>query len=588
MDQPGKKLKRIYWLCEKVSDHHLAIAVTMQQEGWSVQFFGKADSLVAELSKQRVSTLVIGDEGSDTETEKAIQRIASLPEAQGIRMILSVSRPGTQVTTTAACHNFRDLIPISLGKEEWVERFIFASAKAGALIAEPIPQIAYTQVANLALPGRLVWVGDDRLLVEAKFHPPPGTTLTLSGKFMDAIGMKRVTITVAECRKTDLVYRFSDAIVAQWSVPGKSAVAATTLIQKMRQTDFGPRIKVFIVLQDADTRSQLIKQLEPLRFELNVALQKQSIIDEPKFFSPQIVFIEDKICQEGGGERFRMLCHALAPDVPIVVIGSKVALEDLQAIAPLRRIILQSKLPERLSEAIQTKFLPNAIRKRLSSDSGAVHIAGDHPFSMVELHFSARVTKMHPRSAQLALPFPIATFGLCRVETPEFKRAVGYAPFAKVTSVYKIERSDLPMPFPYVAETYLCDTLPEHKLAIAKQLAQFVVDRIYQVDEQSTLALKEKPAVEVAKHSSRNPNAPRKTESTNNASPLQLITDIARDKNIQLAAGFFAISASTIFVIYLLATVIAPNWKKSGGTLTDSLKKFSPKHSDDLNTDVVE
>jgi hypothetical protein len=574
----------------------------LNKRGFSVQFFQTLEGLSKALAERRVAIIVLGDEGPSNVVEKNLAQLMSIPEVQGTRLVLSVSRYDEYLSMLAACSSFRDLIPIDLDEKHWVSRFIFATARSPIPMQEPHPQLSFNHMAALSLPARLVWVSEKRMLIEAKLRPEPGTSLHLSGAFVKALGLQKLSIVIEESRRTDLIYRFSDAVVARWSVPQNCREAAAKLLSQMRQTDFGPRCKVFLAIQDKDLRARIVKDLDPLRFEVNVALQKQSIVDEPKFFSPQIVFIEDKLCAPTELERIRQMMDNLSAEVPVYVIGNRVQIRKLQSLDPLRKINQLNKLPERLTDAIFTKYLPPNSRKSLHADEDAVNITPDHSFSFAEVTVSSRLLQLHARAAKLAVPVHIDSFGLCKVDSPIVSRFTGVRPYAKILESYGNPKIDAGN-FHHIVETYICDLPQELRQRLAIGLAglsqEILSENPYaQVDESLQAVANAKayaPHLMAKMEAGYEPPLFAQDQSIPTKGTEEQVTEILQDvadavdgffdtlidmirsKGLRQFLVFVGLTSFLMTVIYFSVTLIAPKWTKSGGQYTDSLRNFAPQ-----------
>lgn len=604
----SQKRRLVYWLTEQVNEVHRDRALILNKRGFAVQFFQSLEGLTKALTEQRVAIIVVGDEGPSHVVEKNISQLMSIPDVQGVRLLLSVSSYNEQISMLAACNSFRDLLPLDLDEKQWISRFIFATARSPIPIQEPHPQLTFNHLAAVSLPARLVWVSSRRILFEARLRPEPGSSLHLSGAFVKALGLQKVTLVVEESRRTDLIYRFSDAAVARWNVPISAREGAEKLLAKMRQTDFGPRCKVFLAIQDKNLRGKLTRELDPLRFEVNSALQKQSIVDEPRFFCPHIVFIEDRLCSPADYDRFRQMLDNLSAEVPVYVIGNRVHIRKLQNLDPLRKITQLSRLPERLTDAIFTKFLPPNSRKSLHSDEDAVNIMPDHPFSLAEITVSARLLQVHPNSAKIAVPVQVESYGLCKVDSPVISKFTGSRPYAKILESYANPKIDAGN-FGHIIETYLSDLPLEMRLKLGTGLSNLCLNQLSEQKGASSLAFDEAfLAVANAKNYSptilakmeagyepprdtdvkKEPSFENKSLDVTSSALMQEIAVAIEDfwkpfrqalssKGLRHFVLFVSVVTFLITSIYFTVTTLAPKWHKSGGHFTESLRHFAPQ-----------
>ena len=131
------RLKGVYWLTLETSSSHKEKVEAMAARGYEVSFFQTLDSLVKELQSRRVTSIIVGDEGPEVVVLKAISLLNRMPEIQGAKLILSCSRYSPTVLRAAACDAFRDILPICLNREEWVDRFVFATGNQDVKMVSP-------------------------------------------------------------------------------------------------------------------------------------------------------------------------------------------------------------------------------------------------------------------------------------------------------------------------------------------------------------------------------------------------------------------------------------------------------------------
>jgi hypothetical protein len=180
------------------------------------------------------------------------------------------------------------------------------------------------------------------------------------------------------------------------------------------------------------------------------------VVEEPRFFSPDIIFIEESLCDDADGSRIEKMMANVQTQVPVIIVGKYDKLEAVRGKFPQHRIIVVPQLPPNLGDAIAHRFLPPSARKAPTFDKDAVHIGSDDPLSYGEIAFPARLTRLHPWAAQMAVPYPVENFALCRVETPMVRRVLNRDPYVKVTESYPDPRSQ-PSPFSHFAECYISD-----------------------------------------------------------------------------------------------------------------------------------
>ncbi len=602
----GKK-KSVYWLTQSVSDIHRHKVELLHQRGYQVTFYATLDELVAASATRRSGILVIGDEGDETEVGRAIHLLSTLPLTGGARLILSISTQRNSVKNLAAATAFRDLLPLNLADNQWIRRFAFATAGRAVDMPIPHPQISMNSIAAVALPSRLVWVSPQKILIECRTSPKADDNLTLSGPLAEAMGVKSLSLVVEETRKHELMYRFSDAVVARWSVPEVAKARSQHLLEKIKHSSKGPKCKVYVVVQNTSLRAELFDHMLDDRIDVSTALQKNAIAEEPRFFSPDIVFIEDSFCAGEDAPRFLQMLEVLAKNVPVVVLGKKMNQLELQEIDSVRRFFVLPKLPPNLLSLVFTRYLPPALRRVPKVDEGAAYLSDSDPLSLGQISVPARIVQLHPSMITLSVPIPIGVFGLCRVDSPLIKSVIDRAPYAKITSSYEHPKAADPG-FAHVIEGYLVDVDREDQRRIASHLSEMVCDSfgyslpVTQTEARESEVSRERPANAGSKPADPLPVRQLIThdplihelEAAQAAEPqfrheLKIaaqasIEEIPRrpaaatkqwhEKAVWQWLIFLAVAGFLISAIYLGFDFLSENWQHSGASFSESVRQF--------------
>lgn len=606
----AKKRRLIYWLCEEVGPKQRERARQIYDHGFEVKFFSTMDEFSDALSKKRVGTLIVGDEGSEMSVKNTMMRLASMPDLHGARLILSVSKPSKELSRVAAGLAFSDLMPIDLCDRHWLGRFILAMSRHQVKAAEYTPQIALNHLSEAVFPARIISISKKEILFESRVSPNRGASLFLTGAFVNALGLRGgIELKAKECRKKNLRFRFSESVLASWSVPKNLESKASRLLDDLQKTGLGPpTCKVFLAISSPKLRSYFTKQLDSKQFELNLALRRQSIVTEPKFFGPQIVFIEGRLCAPGSEGRFEQMIRQLGPEVPVYVIGDGADMARLQAIDPDRKIVNIFQPPKRLAEVILNKYLEGKFQKNKMEDIGKVHIPSDHSFSLAEVRIPSRIIKAHPRSLQLCFPIKVGLYGLCRIESALINKCIGYDPYLKVTESFIRSHSGDDQ-LPYVINAHFCNIDQTYQEKFASELSIYAANKMKASISSNRDALndvmvgtqavnevsvpKNRPPTKGYQHhvqavsrstsgSSRIRNRkPLVKTATATQDPLLAIYNVLVSKDLRRFLAFVVISTTLLWGAYSIIQSVAPHWKRTS-VFDESLKKFAPKKFDGL------
>jgi hypothetical protein len=480
MAQQTKK-RRTFWITPQASPAATERALALSARGYDVHFFASLDRMSAELETKRASVVVVSDEGDEAATETILVALMTMPEVQGARLILATTRPCDKLYRLAACSNFRDIIPLDLDEKQFLTRFVYATAGRALKYVQPAGQIALKNISAVNFPARITWINQERLRLECRVKPTLGSSIVISGPLARALGVPSLTARVTETQHSHLIYRFSEAVIADWQVPSSVRPRATAFLEELKAQSIGPRTRVFIAVQSSDIRTSIMLHCESPRFEVSTALQKQSIVDDPKFFTPDVVFIEDVLAAEEGGTRFRQMLSNMAGEATVFVIGKLPGLTELQKQFVQHKLVALPRQGKSLASNVLSRHLPHYDGKTSAAEKDAVHLASENPYSLAEVQVTARLTRIHPLALQLALPFPVSHFAVVRVESPLIHKVIGRAPYVKITSSYPDSHPDAP-PFSYLADAYIADCTTAERQALAAHLTRLVGEAYTRLD----------------------------------------------------------------------------------------------------------
>lgn len=479
--------RRAYWIADEITRTMRDRALLLAERGFDVEFFTTLETLLSALDTKRAGVLVVSDDGDAGKAERILTTLICMPEIQGARLIMVRTRHSSWLNFLAATGNVRDIIPSHLDDKAWLARFIFATAARALGFVQPTGQVSLNNISSISVPARLTWISGTRLRIESRVRPPVGATLSMGGPLADALGVNSVPLTVVSVERQRLLYRFSDAIVADWKVSAKDAARAETVLQELRGNNTGPRCRVYIAAQTLALRASLLNHFDDPKFEVNTALQKHSIVDEPRFFTPDLVIIEDKLVNGDDLERFKQMLDNLTPEATIIVLGNVPALANIVKAYPRRRIAQFPEMPKNLPQSALSRYARSSPE---GLDADAAHVLSEHPFSLAEVNVPARLHRVHPLAAQIATPFPITNFALCRLDSPLVRRFLGRNPYVKVTATYQDLSPDAKT-FMHVSDCYLADVDQDERALIAHGLTRLLTDSLLRLDPAATASAAE-------------------------------------------------------------------------------------------------
>lgn len=602
-----KRKLKIYWICEETSKTHRQRGLAMADRGFDLHFFSSHQDLISQVKANRVSIILIDD---SLPTEKAIALINLMlmtPELQGVRFLLSVITGNQEIADHAAASAFRDLIPLALSEKAWINRVIYSSARQAITWPQDNPRISMPSIAKISVPGRIVWISPQRILIEARLRPLPQTSLSFSGAFADAIGAKSISLSVAEHRHTGLVYRFSDAILCSWGVGEDVFEKAQKILSDMQARCLGPRCRIFLASSSANVRQIFAKALDSKRFDLNFALQKQSLVDEPKYFSPDAVFIDSSFFLPDDADLMKQAMANLENVVPIYVLGRAVDRAELQERFPDKNFTFLTNMPSRLADSVYQKYLDSVTRGRYQADVDATHLSPNHPFSTLKIHMSARLQMISRSAISFGVNSPLGNHGIYQFESPLLTKVLGRAPYLKIHSVPS--ESEDSKSHTRIYESFLTNIGARERYKIGVGLAEYITQKFVENTDAVPIQLPQAVGDTMVHPEPSNlrslpqDQAPPKSlpplkqirsqepESYDDERPIigqaisqSVKTILSETQEVLYSQSFkkFLIILSaiifTVTVVWASNKFIAPQWHKSGDRYLDPLLKIQKKN----------
>lgn len=585
----------VYWLAHTLSPLEREKAAFLAEKECEIQFFSDLSQLIGAFSVHRAGTVVLSDEGSQEDARALMARVAATPELYGVRFVLSVREPRYETMRVAYALGFRDIIPSDLDRRAWLRRFHFSTSIAPTSLPQPHPMMSLNAISAVHVPARVIWISSSRIRIETRIAAGIGSKFHMSGPIADYLGLKTLTLTVLEKPRLNLRYRFAEAFVCQWQAPDEALRKKGMLLEHLRKVDVGAACRAFGVIQSPEIRAELLEILKAPRFEVATALNKKGISEEPKYFHPHIVFIEDRMLGGDNSGQIAELLQSLDSRVPLVVIGLNADFDRLRSVALGRKIIPLPRLKPTLPMMIFEKYLPHRWLSGLGEPEDANLVHAGSEFSFAEIKLPARLRGIHPHAAELALPMQVGAYGLCRIESPYIGRILRRTPLAKITESYEDPRKQAD-DFRYCIECVFTDVMQGERTRLVRDLAtsmeQFLVtgkleggeDHLNADASETTAAMQPASAAAIANASPSVPqtmdaaaSAAQAAEKEKAAPTLPEIDWRKTWVSLRPVAFFLAVTLVIFGVLGFVTFRIAPEYHRSGGNYSDQLKVFQSK-----------
>ena len=464
------KRSGIYWLCPKIDDVHQRRASILDDIGYQVYFFQNLEALVKEVSIKRARIIVLGDEWDHEKTLKCIQTFANIPDINGAKLLLSNSRNDFDIMQAACLEGFRDMIPSDLEDTEWLQRFEFATSGMESILDVHEGLKKFEEKVELQIPARAVWIGQQTMWLESKTMAEIGDTIRLRGAFAERLGLQELKAVVVEKQQSHLSYRFSEALVVNWAKDAAERADLPRLKETkelLAKVDLGLRPKIFLAIASPALRTTILRYTDRKRHEVHTALNKQSLIYEPRFFSPDLIFIEEQLTKGEGHEPFLEMIRYLPEHATIVTIGSRYEGTDLKISTSNRRMRSLRHIPTNLAELIERDYLSAFYQKK--PEEGGMRpyfLPHDHPLSYLMVSSEAKLHSADYLQIEISSMSRIQTYSLLKVQGSKLGQLLSGPAFLKVVASHDHDSEDAKPPFRFKA--HLCNLVEPVRAILSK------------------------------------------------------------------------------------------------------------------------
>jgi len=464
------KRSGIYWLCPSIEDIHRRRASILDDIGYQVYFFENLEVLVKEICVKRAKILILGDEWASETAIKHIQTFANIPDIIGARLLLSNSRNDFDLMQAASMEGFRDIIPLDLGDAEWLQRFEFATSGMESILDLHEDLKKFDEKIEVNIPARVVWIGAQTMWIESKALAQVGDTIRLRGAFAERLGLKEIKATITEKQKSHLSYRFSEALIVNWA----KDVLARAEPAKIKETldyltkiDLGLRPKIFLAIQSPALRTTILRYTDRRKYEVHTALQKNSLVYEPRFFTPDLIFIEEQMTNGEGHHAFLDMVRYLPEHATIVTIGNRYEGADIKGSSGNRRMRSLRHIPTNLADLIERDYLAAFHLKQPEVGVGRLaFLPHDHALSYGLVSAEARLQSADYLQFEISSSSRINNYSLLCVQGSKLSNLIQGPAFLKV--VESCDPKDEALEPPYTFKAHLCNLVEPVREALNK------------------------------------------------------------------------------------------------------------------------
>lgn len=467
--------KEIYWVSRQPSTEVWQKIQLLQKYQITVRLLPDVAALIKAYGETRLNTIVLGDEDEEAAIEAPMMRLSNHPEYSGVRFILSLSKASPSLVQKAVDLGFRDIIPIDIPDAQWLRRYAFASSGRPTELAAVHPQMSMQGMASVQIPGRIAWITHQELWLETRLAPPVGTELSVSGGLADLLGVKTVRLKVLNRYRSHLHFRYSEALLCRWDVSPVHQRRKSAVGEFMAGQGTTAHYRFYAIIRNREIRNTLVKSLPTDRFQLTIALNKNNMIQEPRYISPDAVLIEDKMCLGSFRDNFMEMLKNLDTQIPLVVIGDAAQ----QVVTDTgHRLIPVVNVPNNYP-----RFFEETLGQPKAVNLDATQIPKNHNLSFATINLPARILSLHPDTVEIACAFPLGRFGLVGLDAPIFQQAVQQKVHGKVLDSWDGEHQESLKDFPFHVRALIVDLTKNERTKLAAALVHVFTEQLLPRDQ---------------------------------------------------------------------------------------------------------
>ncbi|NRA64877.1 MAG: hypothetical protein HRU19_10375 [Pseudobacteriovorax sp.] len=242
---------------------------------------------------------------------------------------------------------------------------------------------------------------------------PEGGEFDLAGPMASEMGCKSLGMTVSQIKSKDLLHRFSSGMMCDWMASSDDSGKVSAVIEELRRKETSSKPRIFLAIQSPALRNAIIRHLGTKSFYVRTSMDtEQSIINEPKYFSPHLVFIEHRLCEAEQRPVLESMVQNLPKEAEIVIVGSQKKSSSRIANFVGGRVTHDlPQIPKNLADLVAKSYLPPH-----TNDTGAnIYISPAHRFSHGNVSIEANLDEYGPTTIRLTLRREVAKYSLIKI-----------------------------------------------------------------------------------------------------------------------------------------------------------------------------
>lgn len=461
------KTKYILWLSSHPSLPSHAKAQNLKKQGLKITFVKDLPTLFLESNKERSSFIFISDNEEDSSVIDAIRKITQNPDTKSAKFILICERFSSKLQLMAASHAFRGILSCDLADELW--HFVLSTNPSTAL---PIGgKVSLNYICKIMVPARLIWISHTLIRIEGSVRLQVGDRLSLIGALSELVDRNQLELTVTSVHQTKLLYRFSYAYECDLTSTFNTQ-EILDLFNKIKPYLSTSPVRIFAIVKNPRLRHLMAHAFSENNWDLTMALHLKSMLTEPSYLTPDIVFIEETFATSPSSQnRFQLMLESLSKQTTVVII--KKSKSSIPSHFGGREIKTLNEDEASFSAETLRRICPQP-----QSSSSEYYFSRSHSISYAHFTMTGHLHSLHPLYAQITTPQAIVQYALCQIDTPLIRQIYGQPAWLKIASCstnFSISKDPNSQ---FILDGILSASNDHHRQLIADYLTQAVAKHL--------------------------------------------------------------------------------------------------------------
>ncbi len=441
------KIKRNLLIINEKSNFINEITRNLERRGFSCRYALDREDIKPAIYDKKPNAILISDFGKKLDVLETLRSIRYNPETRNIRLVVITKSTNEKLISDILAIGVRAVIPRSLSINETIRQFIFAVAGNHAEYKlNNVNHYSFDNRLNLEVPGKITTFSMDRIVVETPVYLRKGQKVSLNIPFCSSLGENKISAVVLSVSNQDLIHNLSQGCILKPSFSSlEIQKKINSWIQKNHAVTAQIRFPVFFALGEKKLRRQIIDHVPSSSFIIRFAWSKSTIFQEPVYFTPQIMFIDDSFINSSNLPEFIFLLEHLKNPIYIVV-NCKTNREEveklLHSITTTHQIMFFNDLSLEKIQLILNDLLEKIHKSDEIQDVSRIHFPENHEHVNCSVLLNAELKDIRKNQLFFSSDHHICRFTHIKVNSPFLNEMSIFPAMIKLTDSFIKSRTN--------------------------------------------------------------------------------------------------------------------------------------------------